>query len=92
MYDPDAEPYYAPAWRLLKRLPVISMITLYDTPPPDRLPGERSERPQMTTKEQRVERWLSQLSNVEFENQRLLDDDSLRLIAEVRQMSCFSLV
>jgi hypothetical protein len=32
----------------------------------------------------RVERWLSELSDIEFESQRLLDDDSLRLIAELR--------
>ena len=39
---------------------------------------------QMTTKEQSIERWLSQLSHIEFENQRSLADNSLRLIAEVR--------
>jgi hypothetical protein len=38
----------------------------------------------MTVKEKRSERWLSELSNIEFENQRLLDDDSLRLVAELR--------
>src|SRR5438093_1163594 len=36
------------------------------------------------TKERRVERLVSELSIIEFENRRLLDDDSLRLIAEVR--------
>jgi hypothetical protein len=41
----------------------------------------------MTTKEQRIEGWLSQLSDIEFENQRLLDDGSLRLIAEVRAVA-----
>jgi hypothetical protein len=35
------------------------------------------------TKEGRVERLVSELSIIEFENKRLLDDDSLRLIAEV---------
>ena len=35
----------------------------------------------MTINEKRVERLLSELSDIEFESQRLLDDDSLRLIA-----------
>ena len=38
----------------------------------------------MTINEQRVERLLSELSDIEFDSQRLLDDDSLRLIAELR--------
>src|SRR5262249_4993282 len=38
----------------------------------------------MKIKEGRVERLASELSMIEFENRRLLDDDSLRLIAEVR--------
>ena len=38
----------------------------------------------MTIKEGRVERLVSELSIIEFENGRLLDDDSLRLIAEMR--------
>jgi hypothetical protein len=39
---------------------------------------------EMTTEKERVDRLVSELSMVEFENGRLLDDDSLRLIAEVR--------
>jgi hypothetical protein len=38
----------------------------------------------MTTEKERVDRLVSELSMVEFESGRLLDDDSLRLIAEVR--------
>jgi hypothetical protein len=38
----------------------------------------------MTVKEGRVEPLVSELSIIEFENRRLLDDDSLRLVAEVR--------
>ena len=38
----------------------------------------------MSIKGGRVERLASELSMIEFENKRLLDDDSLRLIAEVR--------
>ena len=38
----------------------------------------------MITIERGVEHFLSQLSDIEFESQRLLDDESLRLIAEVR--------
>jgi hypothetical protein len=38
----------------------------------------------MTIKEERVDRLVSELSMIEFESGRLLDDDSLRLIAEVR--------
>jgi hypothetical protein len=38
----------------------------------------------MTLKKERVEHLVSELSNVEFENKRLLDDNSLKLIAEVR--------
>jgi hypothetical protein len=37
---------------------------------------------QMTINEQRVGRFLSELSDIEFGSQRLLDNDSLRLIAE----------
>ena len=38
----------------------------------------------MATQRGRVERLVSELSVIEFENRRLLDDDSLRLIAEIR--------
>jgi hypothetical protein len=38
----------------------------------------------MTVEDKRLERWLSELSDIEFENQKLLDDDSLRLVAELR--------
>jgi hypothetical protein len=41
--------------------------------------------PEKTTDEERLDRLLSELSIIEFENGRLLDDDSLRLIAEVRR-------
>ena len=43
-----------------------------------------SERPRMTSKQGRIKPLLSELSIIEFENRRLLDDDSLRLLAEVR--------
>jgi hypothetical protein len=38
----------------------------------------------MTIKEVRIERVVSELSMIEFEHRRLLDDDSLRLLAELR--------
>src|SRR5262249_21347155 len=38
----------------------------------------------MTIRQGRVESLVSELSAIEFENGRLLDDDSLRLIAEMR--------
>jgi hypothetical protein len=44
----------------------------------------------MTTKEQRAERLLSELSLIEFETGQLLDDDSLRLIAEARSRNLLS--
>jgi hypothetical protein len=38
----------------------------------------------MRTMEERTEGLLSELSDIEFESQRMLDDESLRLIAELR--------
>jgi hypothetical protein len=38
----------------------------------------------MSVQGKRIEQWLSELSDIEFENRRLLDDDSLRLVAELR--------
>ena len=38
----------------------------------------------MVIREKRVEALVSELSTIEFENGRLLDDKSIRLIAQVR--------
>ena len=42
----------------------------------------------MIIKEGRVELLVSELSTIELENRRLLDDDSLRLVAEVCVSAC----
>jgi hypothetical protein len=41
----------------------------------------------MAVREKRVEALVSELSTIEFENRRLLDDESIRLIAEVRSQN-----
>ena len=41
----------------------------------------------MVVREKRVEALVSELSTIEFENGRLLDDESIRLIAQVRSQN-----
>jgi hypothetical protein len=42
------------------------------------------EKPWMRTLGEHTESWLAELSDIEFESQRMLDDESLKLIAELR--------
>ena len=44
----------------------------------------------MAIEDKRLEPLLSELSFVEFENRHLLDDDSIRLVAEVRRQNLLS--